>query len=725
MDDEAGFCEDFDKWNPMESDYKSVEFNRYNTGPGANLDLSLQQPKPKGDANKLENVPTPFLLFKNMPHRMTKSALHNICSKHGKVTSIRDSQKCDYFFADFATVADMEAAFRALEKNNYGFQVFVGRHNRKISPTDFLNSNRLPTVPPRSIGIDYENRRYQVSNKLPPRPTIYKKPLVEKEQIYGIPSEALNNDAHLLEREGCYRPVQRNKYKYHTGRSYIEIPDDTRKFVVKKHNESIGQYCESAEQYTNKSCGIDKPDNIGKCTTCSRSCDSICSRCSTYYCSLDCQKSNWQQHRYICGKTGHLQKTLPKMGITPKLKLEEKENYSESKTQQLVTTAKNYENCSPKIPRSGNVVTITAISKTNIVFLRGKSYHDDINYFKTIDGIQSISKLLKPLTILPKCGNVVIGKYRNQYNRALVLNADNKENIFLNFMDYGNLDSLRLEDLYEAPLEYTERPRHAVPVILKDVPDSYMTEEIRNFMYSYLDGINVYIKYKPEDYDHSKNVYKVELIDETTQQNLNKMITKMSIPTEPKRNAEICYREYLQITPLPNGDNTELIVMDNSLMSTGCISCTTKPFAYEIQKFQHELQRYVVNLPKIGYAPRVDELCIVKYKEDGLWYRGRCLEIVGDGYPTVLFLDYGNIAIVHLDDIRRYPSQFTFPIYTADCEISGLPETCSEDIVRVLEELIPNGSTIKCQYIKAYENDHFYSISLPHIIKELSDYGLL
>uniref|UniRef100_T1PJN9 Tudor domain protein n=1 Tax=Musca domestica TaxID=7370 RepID=T1PJN9_MUSDO len=292
-------------------------------------------------------------------------------------------------------------------------------------------------------------------------------------------------------------------------------------------------------------------------------------------------------------------------------------------------------------------------------------------------------------------------------------------------MDYGNLDNLRLEDLYEAPIEFSEKPRHALPVILKDVPDCYMTEQIRNFMYSYLNGINVCIKYKPEDYQQEKGVYQVELIDETTQQNLNKMIVKLSKPTEPQSTNEICYIEYLQQKHLPSGENIELIVMDNSSMSTGCISCTTKPYAVEIQKFQKELQKYVEMIPKEGYAPRQDELCIVKYNEDGLWYRGRCLEVVGDGYPTILFIDYGNVSIVHIDDIRRYPTQFTYPIYTADCEIEGLPESCNEEIVAKLEELIPHGSIVKCNRVKAFSDDHFYSISMPDVIQRLSKCGLL
>lgn len=71
------------------------------------------------------------------------------------------------------------------------------------------------------------------------------------------------------------------------------------------------------------------------------------------------------------------------------------------------------------------------------------------------------------------------------------------------------------------------------------------------------------------------------------------------------------------------------------------------------------------------FAFRVQELCIARYSEDGLWYRGLCLETVGDGFPSIHFIDYGNITTVPIEDIRKYPRQFTFPIYTADCEIKG------------------------------------------------------
>ncbi|XP_073828549.1 vreteno [Musca autumnalis] len=729
MADEA-INEDFEQWNPMVKDYKSVEFNQYSTGPGANLDTSLQLANNKynnGNATPSKEAVTPYLLFKNMPPKMSKAALRNICSKHGTVTSVRDSQKCDYFFVDFATVADMEATFRALENNNYGFQVFVGKHKKSVTPMEYNNENNTAPVAPRTTGIDYQNRTYRVSNKQLPRPVIEQSRQVEVDKCNGYSADIFNNDAHQLEREGLCESIKHSKFNYQTGRSYIRMPQNIRDFVAKKHKESSGTFSPSTGKYVNKIDGFEKPSQIGKCNICERECDTICSRCSVYYCSVNCQKNDWQTHRYMCGKPKSLRE------IALKLKKESSDAVNQlnrSKNESSESSNSPYKGSSvndstPQLPRSGNIVTITAISKTNVAFIRSKTYEDNMSYFKTIDGIQALGNKLKPLKLQPKCGNVVIAKFGDQYNRALVLNAENPEKIFVNYMDYGNLDSLRLEDLYEAPIEFAEKPRHALPVILKNVPDCYMTEEIRNFMYSYLNGINVYVKYKPEDFLNDKGVYQVELIDETTEQNLNKMIIKLSKPTEPLSTNEICYIDYLEQKKLPSGENVELVVMDNSSMNTGCISCTTKAFAVEIHKFRRDLQKYVESIPQEGYAPRQDELCIVKYNKDGLWYRGRCLEVVGDGYPTVLFIDYGNVSMVHIDDIRRYPTQFTYPIYTSDCEIKGLPETCNEEIVTKLEELIPHGTIIKCKQVESFPDDHFYSILLPDVIQKLTNSGLL
>lgn len=116
----------------------------------------------------------------------------------------------------------MEATFRALENNNYGFQVFVGRHKKNLTPMDYNKENNIVAVQPRTTGIDYQNRTIRVSSKQLPRPIVEQNRQIEEDKCNGYPAEIFNNDAHYLEREGVNDPIKHSKFKYQTGRSYIQ-----------------------------------------------------------------------------------------------------------------------------------------------------------------------------------------------------------------------------------------------------------------------------------------------------------------------------------------------------------------------------------------------------------------------------------------------------------------------------------------------------------------------
>lgn len=58
-------------------------------------------------------------------------------------------------------------------------------------------------------------------------------------------------------------------------------------------------------------------------------------------------------------------------------------------------------------------------------------------------------------------------------------------------------------------------------------------------------------------------------------------------------------------------------------------------------------------------------------KCDTEWYRGILMEAIGDGHPTMMFIDYGNINIVSNKNIRRMPKEFAYPLYTLFCNIDG------------------------------------------------------
>uniref|UniRef100_A0A1B0GBH6 Tudor domain-containing protein n=1 Tax=Glossina morsitans morsitans TaxID=37546 RepID=A0A1B0GBH6_GLOMM len=213
---------------------------------------------------------------------------------------------------------------------------------------------------------------------------------------------------------------------------------------------------------------------------------------------------------------------------------------------------------------------------------------------------------------------------------------------------------MNFKHLYEAPDDYIRIPFHAIPVILKEVPDCYMTEEIRNFMYSCLNDINVCLKYKPEDFISDKG--------------------------------------YLQHVPLPTSDNIELMVMDNSLTHSALLSCTLKLYALEIRKFNRDLQKYAQNSSTTCYAPRMNELCIAKYSVDGKWYRDCCLQLVDDGHPSIMFIDYGKIVCTGIDDIRPYPLHFLSTCLIVKLEASKyFQKNAIKSLWKNLKSLYPMG----------------------------------
>lgn len=80
------------------------------------------------------------------------------------------------------------------------------------------------------------------------------------------------------------------------------MPEKTKKFVQQKHADSKGAYHEQEEKFLHSAEGLERPNDIGKCSQCELDCDIVCSRCSQYYCSVECQLKDWPQHRYVCGK---------------------------------------------------------------------------------------------------------------------------------------------------------------------------------------------------------------------------------------------------------------------------------------------------------------------------------------------------------------------------------------------------------------------------------------
>lgn len=93
------------------------------------------------------------------------------------------------------------------------------------------------------------------------------------------------------------------------------------------------------------------------------------------------------------------------------------------------------------------------------------------------------------------------------------------------------------------------------------------------------------------------------------------------------------------------------------------------------------------------------------------------MELVGDGHPSILFIDYGNIVPVHVDYIRPYPPQFTFPILTTEYELIGLPTEPSEELLARLEKHLAIGTIVNFDEVIYNKDDNNYSLRIDSMME--------
>lgn len=88
------------------------------------------------------------------------------------------------------------------------------------------------------------------------------------------------------------------------------------------------------------------------------------------------------------------------------------------------------------------------------------------------------------------------------------------------------------------------------------------------------------------------------------------------------------------------------------------------------------------------------------------------MELVGDGYPSILFIDYGNIIPIHVNDIRPYPPQFIFPILTTEYDLLGVPADITDEQLARLEKHLAVGAIVKCDEVIYNKHDNNYSLRI-------------
>lgn len=117
----------------------------------------------------------------------------------------------------------------------------------------------------------------------------------------------------------------------------------------------------------------------------------------------------------------------------------------------------------------------------------------------------------------------------------------------------------------------------------------------------------------------------------------------------------------------------------------------------EFKKISEELNEYGPSQTQI-FEPMVGEACCTEYEGDKIWYRAEIYstDLVHEtNQVQVLFVDYGNVAVVPLSKIKRIKKEWAeYPVQQLKCELFGIEKSETIDCLaatKYIEDLLQDG----------------------------------
>ncbi|KAH8313696.1 hypothetical protein KR067_010202, partial [Drosophila pandora] len=625
------------KWDPMAADFFDEDFKGYVNADGQQLIDEAHVPSlsEKNDPKAFNSKKYPYLAI------LKDSALVNeriilLFFDKNLIFNVDYRKKSRVYNVYFKNIGSLEVARSKLERFPNLFNTLDGRKfQQETIPSVALTSTRALPGPASSMpsllehtGLDLKSRTFSISKNQHKHPEIIRAPLVTKAD-YAKGSLLAKNDVNrrylnvkyefVLERYNAYVLEHQSKQEnlsihYSSGRTFL------------KSNNTL-----KLSEW-----------NIKTCIACHRFTKTVCKICAMPYCNAECLKAVKEQHNEFCDT-----KSSPPSG------------------EKALPVYPN-----TGLPPSKETVRITAFEQTNVVYVISTERSVNIAHFSILQEVMSKGINAAKLEKVPACGQIVIYKTETQTVRAMVLNAEHPNEIFVVCIDFGNIEMVELGNLYECCDYLAGLKVYPVAVQLRGVSRRFMNPNVRDLLYELSMDMIFKIKYSKREFNSNKGLQIVQLIENEFHRNLNRFIKTMLTPVEPSVSDKGNNEDYFPHIYLPTGKKLQLVVMDDSFIKYGLIYCTTVDLAYEVTKMQRDLQDYGDNIAKCdSFATLEGELCVAKYQ--GKWCRGVFQELVGDGYPSILFLDYGNIVPVHIRDIRPYPPEFRFPVVTSELELIG------------------------------------------------------
>ena len=297
--------------------------------------------------------------------------------------------------------------------------------------------------------------------------------------------------------------------------------------------------------------------------------------------------------------------------------------------------------------------------------------------------------------------------------RAIVKQPPSGKGCLVVFVDYGNSETVLMNNLAEIPPPFTTLESQAIQCALIGVPRTFDPPESTIDAFGEL-VINNTFKFLVKKFVRDKELNVGELLcqnggslidqlkekglvpaasprgssNSSSRESSQKRYGTVRSPQSQKQQSRPAQQAGIPLPQLPLKESVDVVSsftgspslfylqISENYLSLEQISTDINEFYSKVFDYEHKLSR-----------PNIGDFCAAKFSEDDLWYRARVTR-VDNAQVDVLYVDYGNSETVGVGSIKVLQPQFTRqPCIAIPCSLAGLNTSSSEVIQKFVERV--------------------------------------
>ncbi|XP_062987641.1 tudor domain-containing protein 1 [Elgaria multicarinata webbii] len=459
-----------------------------------------------------------------------------------------------------------------------------------------------------------------------------------------------------------------------------------------------------------------------------------CTRCKQiYYCSLDCQRKDWQMHSIVCkpvklntDKVKDIEKTLDE--------IKKKENMQSMNINKTGDQDKKREELDKRIMFSDlNTLGLQKnmkIEGTITEFNNPRKFYIVVNSPEILSNIGKLTVRLKDYSgvnqdeYIPVKGEVGVAKYSidQTWYRVLIEEIDIlKKSAEVLYIDYGNEENVPLNKIKQMHDDIAHFPPCAIKccvanvLLAKEGWNANCNNTIAPILigkYCSLTVVDVLMDEMPYlavdvVLPHSgKHLHEMlmEMGHGWNSKDMNSKkensatgstVEKISIQKKNNEYVGLDHSSYLtpKVISLSIGD--AFLGMVAHIETPGDFFCQQMGNGGKLSDLHVSLREYCEKITSTpDFCPAIGEMCCAQFTEDNQWYRASVLSYVSEKTTLIGYVDYGNFEVLQLSKLRPIiPKLVELPVQAIKCTLAGVKPisgTWSTEATSVMKQLMQN-----------------------------------